>query len=117
MRRHVKRIHLTDKGHNCLICSFSAKSEAILRNHVRTEHLLVTSSEKHLDFTCPQCDYITNRNSLLTNHVKTIPEKKRDFKCNICNFAAVKNYMLNSHIKEAHMIDRSVAWRGVYFRR
>ena len=48
----MKRIHLTDKGHNCPTCKFSAKSELILKKHVRKEHLRITSHEKYeyLDF-------------------------------------------------------------------
>ena len=53
-------------------------------------------------FKCGLCDYKSNNNSNLLQHIKQVHDKIRDIDCGLCEFKCSKNSTMKTHIKQVH---------------
>ena len=78
----------------CPECAFTAKTRALLADHV------LIHAEKGT-FSCAQCDYITKTAKCLKTHVKNIhsgEKKKLLFECSLCDFTSNTKKTCDAHM-------------------
>ena len=103
---------------NCEKCKYSAKSSTGLKTHMKAKHV-VDKKKKHknipqldgfedlniyvgaqTDFVCGKCDFITENNDMLINHISTEHKK---YQCWDCEYSTDQRYSIRKrqcyHIK------------------
>jgi len=59
-----------------------------------------TESKKKLH--CPQCDYVSQRERWIKQHIKTVHNKIKDFECSQCNYTSSQKNFLTRHVQTSH---------------
>ena len=94
---------------NCDKCDFHTDHKTMWSRHISTELHKTgqkkSRSDKKRPDKCPQCDYTSNRNLNIVQHIlnthATKEERKAKFKyyCEICDFGTFTKRFYDSHIK------------------
>lgn len=83
----------------CDECIFFTKYASCMKSH-RAAHAKMKISP-NLVRSCQQCGYLTDRQYLLKDHVKT-HQDERNYHCKKCFFVGKSNYSLKQHIHSEH---------------
>ena len=96
---------LQGNEYNCDICSFACNLEHKLEEHMDEKHNYnsykkkETSEDVATTSKCGKCDYESEEESDLINHI----ESYHQLKCNICGFECCTELALETHIAENHI--------------
>lgn len=123
LRRH-KLIHSSDKPFSCSQCEYSAKTEIVLKLHIKHRHIKqavyecnvfgcefrtkwLESLVRHADalhnhnfrpFACSECSYQSKTKLSLNHHISTIHHRKeKSFHCSLCDFKAAVRSKIQTH--------------------
>ena len=88
---HERCLHAKEHFHKCNICTFSARSQKQLTNHMNA-HLGIH------EYSCDICDFSCVKKAQLDSHKRRHTGEKK-FKCDKCCYAAAWNVQLKTHMK------------------
>ena len=88
---HMSCLHAKESFHKCNICTFSARSQKQLTDHMNA-HLGIH------EYSCGICDFSCVKKYQLESH-KRRHTGERKFKCDKCCYAAAWNVQLKTHMK------------------
>ena len=100
---------------NCHKCEFATNYESLWNRHISTDFhktgkKKIRSDKKCVD-KCPQCEYKSNNNTNMTQHIlnthSTITERKLKFNhyCEICNYGTFSKSLYDKHTKSLKHIN------------
>ena len=101
LRKHIRSAHLGIHRYNsyrCTVCDRSFKGKHCLDHH----RVRVHGEGLGKSYKCQECDYRSNLQSYLKNHVRTQHEEKRTLKCSICEIDLPTKHRFNNHMRFRH---------------
>ena len=94
--RHMRSVHMREKGFFCDICHISFSQNSKLSRHVKSVH------EGEKPFFCDICHNSFSRKSNLSQHLKSVHEGEKPFTCDICHSSFSQKSDLSRHLKSVH---------------
>ena len=110
-------IHLEDRPFQCPECPFAAKTNPVLKSHMKRGHALLrcqhcpftcvrrinltrhqTTHKKEKVHSCSFCDYVTNHKQAFQIHINK-HTKETSFSCDLCDFKTPHKLTLKRHTK------------------
>ncbi|CAG9570360.1 unnamed protein product [Danaus chrysippus] len=99
LERHVNRVHLNIKPHQCDKCDKAYINGWSLREHKSYAH---DGRKRPLKFPCPYCDKIFDRNATCKAHVRT-HTGERPYGCVRCGARFSQASVLATHVRLVHL--------------
>ena len=91
LHKHQSILHGSERGHNCSICRFVAKTPNMLKYHEQKHKASVI-------FQCEICHQICTCKSQLLRHIRYKHTNEKPYKCKYCSFASVERHKLKNHL-------------------
>ncbi|CAH2099286.1 unnamed protein product [Euphydryas editha] len=99
LERHSNRVHLNIKPFQCDKCDKAYVNLWSLTEHKRFTH---EGHKRPLNFPCPFCDKVFNRNATRKSHIRT-HTGERPFACSICPAKFSQAGVLGTHVRLVHL--------------
>ncbi|KAM9484125.1 uncharacterized protein znf142 isoform 2-T2 [Salvelinus alpinus] len=100
LNNHEKRGCLKPDEVQCEFCSFVAKSQKAMANHVlvhRKDKLSLLKKVKKSVLRCGHCPFTCKQERCMTQHVALKHEGARPHRCRFCPFSTTRRYRLYAH--------------------
>ncbi|KAJ8707504.1 hypothetical protein PYW08_010756 [Mythimna loreyi] len=99
LETHTNRIHLNIKPFTCDRCDKNYVSSSSLKKHQRLVH---DGYKRPMQFPCPMCDKVFDRNQILKGHIRT-HTGERPYQCSKCPASFSQANILRTHDRLIHL--------------